>query len=204
MPRRTIGRSPKAARAAAARTGSVYATCRWCGADVIWLKSTATGKLAPIDYQPSPDGNVLVHRDPGSRHVQGTYEIVSRADQATIAGVLTQEQNDAARPVLHLNHWATCNSPTARRLAKERQSGGGSLTAGGEAVGSRSVGADKLGPPMEALAAHSCCQNPACGSQLGPIDLAEHRKFHASCEPEHAPWVRRPVVQPTTPKEPTP
>ena len=34
--------------------------CRSCGANIYWLENTRTGKVAPIDAQPSEKGNIAI------------------------------------------------------------------------------------------------------------------------------------------------
>lgn len=65
-------------------------TCRSCGAPIQWRRHATTGRLAPIDAVPSPDGNVALC--PGGER----YVIVSRNER----GVRGQP--------LYTNHFATC------------------------------------------------------------------------------------------------
>lgn len=45
--------------------------CRSCGAPM-WWATTEAGKAIPLDDQPTPDGNLAVHRDPnGVLHARG-------------------------------------------------------------------------------------------------------------------------------------
>jgi hypothetical protein len=60
--------------------------CSTCKAPVFDLKHSRTGKLAPIDAEPNPKGNIMIN------HEEGTYVIVS---QVTVGE-------------RHMNHWATC------------------------------------------------------------------------------------------------
>ena len=44
-------------------------TCRSCGAAIVWAKTT-TGKSMPLDAEPVPDGNIVLHE--GVAYVTGT------------------------------------------------------------------------------------------------------------------------------------
>jgi hypothetical protein len=66
--------------------------CRSCQAPVLWLENTTTGKRAPIDAAPTPDGNIVV--------VDGErYQVIGG-----------EERQDAIAQgvALHLNHFVTC------------------------------------------------------------------------------------------------
>lgn len=69
--------------------------CRSCRAPVVWLRHPATGKTAPIDAEPSPDGTILV--DAG----RGTYQIGKEPARGNFPGLL------------HTNHFATCPQAAA-------------------------------------------------------------------------------------------
>lgn len=73
-------------------------SCRFpgCKAEVYMLRYPKTGNVAPIDVESTADGNIAIDLD------AGTYEIVPKDERAF-------------RDQLHLNHWATCESPAARR-----------------------------------------------------------------------------------------
>lgn len=34
--------------------------CRSCGANILWVRTAATGSLMPLDAIPVPDGNVVI------------------------------------------------------------------------------------------------------------------------------------------------
>ncbi|HVL14059.1 MAG TPA: hypothetical protein VM529_15930 [Gemmata sp.] len=77
--------------------------CRSCGKRVLWLMSCVSRQTAPIDPDPSPDGNVVVNGD-------GTYDVLGGKNLA---------QAQAAGLTLHASHFATCpNGPTHRRRKK--------------------------------------------------------------------------------------
>ncbi len=59
--------------------------CRSCGAAIYWLRHEKTGKLAPIDAAPSPNGNCLLNLK------DGTYRLALGQDGT-----------------LHIHHFATC------------------------------------------------------------------------------------------------
>lgn len=176
--RRRIGRSPQA-RPQATTHRSVHAHCRWCPAEVMWLESSATGKLAPIDTDPVPGGNVLVHRDTAGR-VLGTYSVIGAEERGLFDA--TEAVDADARPTLHLNHWATCTSPTARRLARERSRGKtGPVVAveDGAPVGE----VDKLAPPAAVRAARGCA---VCGTAMDPqlLEAEPATRTHPTCDKE--------------------
>ncbi|HEV2235917.1 MAG TPA: hypothetical protein VGR57_04565 [Ktedonobacterales bacterium] len=68
--------------------------CRSCGACIFWLKSLATGKVAPVDAEPSPNGNITANLE------DATYAIVPANQRAALAGTL------------RTNHFSSC--PQAR------------------------------------------------------------------------------------------
>ena len=76
-------------------------TCRKCKAAVVMARHIGTGKPAPIEIQPSDDGNILVTGD--------TYEVVPAAER--------QRRRERGF-VLRKNHFATCGfaKQFARRL----------------------------------------------------------------------------------------
>jgi hypothetical protein len=67
-------------------------TCRSCQAPVMWLENVATGKPAPIDIEPTPDGNIVILDE-------GRYNVLARSERAEAA---------AEGYPLHTNHFATC------------------------------------------------------------------------------------------------
>jgi hypothetical protein len=75
-------------------------TCRSCKALIMWLDHVTTGKAAPIDADPSPDGNIRVG--------------VAFEHYTVLTG---QERKDALErgDELHLNHYATCPQAKAWR-----------------------------------------------------------------------------------------
>lgn len=171
--------NPRRARRSS-KDASNVSRCRWCRADVIWLKHPGTGKLAPIDLHPAPGGNIVVNR------AAGTYTVVVPNDLALFD--VTKTDVDA-QPNLHFNHWVTCTSPTARRLAAERSKGKtGPMTADGEPVGAgaraRRTGADPMEAPPEVVAAVT--PPPRCAGCDQPMDrtlavLGE--THHPNCYP---------------------
>jgi hypothetical protein len=67
--------------------------CGTCRAPVFDLAHARTGKLAPIDAEPSADGNVVINLD------ERTYMIIAK-DTSLIRDGRVQPR--------HKNHWATC------------------------------------------------------------------------------------------------
>lgn len=63
--------------------------CKSCGARVMMLRSASTGKMAPINAEPDPNGNILID---GRR---GVYLIVKKAART-------------ADMVLYTNHFINC------------------------------------------------------------------------------------------------
>jgi len=85
--------------------GSNLAKCRHpqCQVQVMMCKHVTTGNAAPIEVQPSDDGNILV---------TGTvYEVVKKEER---------EKVKARGFVLRKNHFATC--AFARSFSKAEQS----------------------------------------------------------------------------------
>lgn len=72
--------------------GSSAVECRSCGAMVYWRKHERTGKPAPIDAAPDPEGNALLL-------LQGRYR--------TLVGG-AREEAVAFRYELRTNHFQTC------------------------------------------------------------------------------------------------
>jgi hypothetical protein len=71
--------------------------CRSCTAPVMWLTNEKTGKRAPIDAEPAPDGNIVV------------FDALS---YQVIGGTERQDAIDEGFP-LHLNHYVTCPQAAA-------------------------------------------------------------------------------------------
>lgn len=79
-------------------------TCDKCQAEIIMVRHKRTGNLAPIEVDPSEDGNILVTGD--------TYEILSKE--------LRQRARDGGF-VLRKNHFATCSfAKSFSRAAQEK------------------------------------------------------------------------------------
>jgi len=75
--------------------------CRRCTAQIIMVRHHKTDKPAPIEVQPTADGNILVTGD--------LYEIVPKAERA---GLIRRGF------VLRKNHFATC--PYAREFSRTK------------------------------------------------------------------------------------
>jgi hypothetical protein len=75
------------------------ATCRSCGAPVVWFR-TPRGRATPVDPAPNPKGNVELLHD-GTCRVHGPVD----AEAAQLAGA-----------ELYVSHFATCpDAPQHRR-----------------------------------------------------------------------------------------
>lgn len=80
--------------------GIPVVACRSCGARIVFARhwgTPLTGKLMPIDAEPSAGGRLLLHED-------RTYEIVKAEDVAEHAHEL------------HTSHFATCTDPVRWRV----------------------------------------------------------------------------------------
>lgn len=71
--------------------------CRSCGAEIVWRVNAATGRPAPIDPLPDPDGNIVLEAN-------GRYRVLSAAEDAT-----------GAPRRRYTSHFATCPSAAAWR-----------------------------------------------------------------------------------------
>lgn len=74
--------------------------CRGCGQRLLWLKHEITLKPAPIEAEPSDNGNILIDT------AAGTYRIMKGQP---LPGVF---------PALHRNHFAGCSA--ANRFRPEQ------------------------------------------------------------------------------------
>lgn len=71
------------------------AQCRSCGAAIAWVNTARSGRPAPIDNRPSPNGNVRVDIDD------------SGALAVTLGGQELERERQAGTLLYH-NHFATC------------------------------------------------------------------------------------------------
>lgn len=76
------------------------ATCRSCGAEILWAKTTA-GKNIPLDVESRPDGNVVL-----SRGVGGFL--------ARVLGSGPEADSLAGEPH-YVSHFATCKDADQHR-----------------------------------------------------------------------------------------
>lgn len=74
------------------------ATCRSCGAAIIWVKMKNTGKANPVDAEPSDKGNLEISNGEGV--------VLSKSGAVGFR---------AAGGKLHLSHFATCPDRAAHR-----------------------------------------------------------------------------------------
>lgn len=75
--------------------------CRSCGAEILWLQNSTTGKAAPINYEPEPPGvgNIVANIE------NGTYRIADKKERAAQS--------------LRTSHFVTC--PQARRWERRNK-----------------------------------------------------------------------------------
>lgn len=68
-----------------------------CGVEIVMRAHTRTGNFAPIEFNSSPDGNIVILPD-------GTYAILTKVEHVTYRGPR------------HKSHFATCkHAKTFRR-----------------------------------------------------------------------------------------
>jgi hypothetical protein len=77
----------------------VSATCRSCGAAIIWAKHETTGKLSCYDEEPT---------------LRGTWGLVRRGNE-TVARKLTPELAADPRMKRRTSHFATCPNAASHR-----------------------------------------------------------------------------------------
>lgn len=81
---------------------AVSATCRTCGADIIWAETMA-GKRAPIDAEPNPEGNVVLFDDGGPTRCM------------SLGGPILDKARADDETTLYTNHFATCPYAASHR-----------------------------------------------------------------------------------------
>lgn len=87
------------------------AVCEGCGKSVIWYKNDKTGKAAPVNPEPVPDGNVTLVDD-------GQYHVMTKAErQAADEPSMFDDGHALRRFVLH---FATCTKPEAFRRRDQK------------------------------------------------------------------------------------
>jgi hypothetical protein len=69
------------------------ASCRSCDAPIIWA-STVKGRSMPVDFEPHPDGNIVLHERRGRGPLA---EVVAAGQDGLIPG-----------EALRLSHFSTC------------------------------------------------------------------------------------------------
>lgn len=69
--------------------------CRSCGAAIVWSTSNSTGRKAPIDADPVPDGPIVIVGRSGDR-----YHVLRTSD--------AHRDHVAPETVRFTNHFATC------------------------------------------------------------------------------------------------
>lgn len=75
-----------------------------CGAEIEWRFHARTGKRAPVDKYPTPDGNVRLHKD-------GTYDVITKKERTAATDLFADD--DEPRYKLH---FASC--PNAQRFRR--------------------------------------------------------------------------------------
>lgn len=75
------------------------AKCDSCAAEILWCRSASTGNRMPVDFAPTPKGNI---------HVAGDYVAV------VLSGDDLAEARSREAP-LHLNHFVTCPNRAQHR-----------------------------------------------------------------------------------------
>lgn len=143
----------------------------------MWLEHSTTHKLAPIDVDPQPGGNVLVHRTAAGK-VAGTYSVLGGEERGLFDA--TEAVDRDARPTLHLNHWATCQSPTARRLAKERAGGKTGPVVAADDDATQVGQGDLLDAPAHVTGPRLCA---SCGQPMDPalLEAEPDTTTHPGC-----------------------
>lgn len=104
--------------------------CKGCGKELYYLRHVNAkpgGRPAPIEVEPSPNGNVLIDLE------AGTWAVVSRTQRET-----------HAPGTLHLNHYANCPNPPPYTNGGSGGDGGG-----GEGLGVRVGGVPAPAPLPE-------------------------------------------------------
>lgn len=84
--------------------------CQSCGRSLIYLLHARTGNVAPIEYAPAANGNVVpvdAEGDPTPIVSAAAYRIKGK-----------HEEWDLAKGLLYLNHFASC--PNAARYRPQR------------------------------------------------------------------------------------
>ena len=82
--------------------------CKTCGAPVIWATHERTGKQAPLDVEPHPDGNLLLIQ-PDQR------SLTQFAPIYRIVAWNTSLHELLGSPPLRKSHFATCPQASMHR-----------------------------------------------------------------------------------------
>src|SRR5262249_18335153 len=89
--------------------------CDGCGALILFVVSTKSGKLMPVDTDPTIDGNVLVRPINALRRT-GYPSDMKEGTVLTKASLEYVRENYAERGPLYMPHFATC--PKASRFKR--------------------------------------------------------------------------------------
>ena len=76
------------------------ATCRSCGAEIVWLKHHETGKANPIDREPHANGNIVPNFS------QGIYRMAT-GNELEMARLYGKK--------VYISHFVTCPNAAEHR-----------------------------------------------------------------------------------------
>lgn len=79
-------------------------TCRTCGAEIMFVRTRATGKLMPVNYGLDPEGNMAA-----KRHAGGKFHD---------AHVLAEGEKCPVGYMRLMAHWKTCTDPDKHRTPR--------------------------------------------------------------------------------------
>jgi hypothetical protein len=86
--------------------------CQSCGASFFWAIHERTGRPAPVNADPTADGNIAIRFETAHNGIQAVYRVLGKS-----------ENYDGAR---YTNHWMDCpdREEWRRQLAEGRPSKG--------------------------------------------------------------------------------
>jgi len=79
------------------------ATCRSCGAEIVWARTETTGRPMPIDVEPVDGGNVVLYEAPD------TGELTAHVEGKGPHPVTWPT------PLRYVSHFTTCPNAAAHR-----------------------------------------------------------------------------------------
>ena len=77
------------------------ATCRSCGAPVLWVRGAGTGSWMILDPEPTETGNVIIHMGPGPGKATASVETEAETEARLKCAV-------PAGRLAYVSHLATC------------------------------------------------------------------------------------------------